>query len=237
MWVHMVQDGPMDSAALGAWSWRKQGLDGSLAGSSPATVLTHAGWARSVGGANPYLSLFARAGIRREHVDADVAALNIVELPTARGCTHVLGAQDFAWALTLGQGAAEATLKVLDKLDVARAEVHALERQTLRLLQNAGGPLEPQQLKAQLGEAVRNLGEQGKKKGVSTTLPTVLGLLQADGRIRRVPVNGRLDQQRYAYARIPGTSPGQAAEKISGLDRWGNFEADPVVHSLHRCPD
>src|SRR6478735_3859439 len=43
------------------------------------------------------------------------------------------------------------------------------------------------------------LGEEGKKKGAATTLPTALGLLQADGRIRRVPVNGRLDQQRYAY--------------------------------------
>jgi hypothetical protein len=59
--------------------------------------------------------------------------------------------------------------------------------------------MDPKQLKDELGESVRNLGEEGKKKGVATTLPTALGLLQADGRIRRVPVNGRLDQQRYAY--------------------------------------
>ncbi|HEX9229813.1 MAG TPA: crosslink repair DNA glycosylase YcaQ family protein, partial [Arthrobacter sp.] len=31
------------------------------------------------------------------------------------------------------------------------------------------------------------------------TLPTALGILQSQGRIRRVPANGRLDQQRYAY--------------------------------------
>ncbi|WP_425862688.1 DNA glycosylase AlkZ-like family protein [Arthrobacter sp. TWP1-1] len=189
----------MDSATQRAWSWHKQGLDGSLSGSNSAEVFARAGWARSVGGANPYLSLFARAGIRREQADADVAALHIHELPTARGCTYVLGADDFAWALLLGQGAAEATVKVLGKLGVERGEVTDLADKTLRVLQDAGQPLDPKQLKDQLGDAVRSLGEEGKKKGASTTLPTVLGLLQADGRIRRVPVNGRLDQQRYAY--------------------------------------
>jgi len=195
----MVQDGHMDNATLRAWTWHKQGLDGSLAGADSAEVLSRAGWSRSVGGANPYLTLFARAGIRRERADADVAALRIHELPTARGCTYVVGAADFAWGLALGQGSAEATVKILDKLGVERAEVEALEAQTLGLLQSANGPMDPKQLKDALGDAVRSLGEEGKKKGASTMLPTVLGLLQADGRIRRVPVNGRLDQQRYAY--------------------------------------
>ena len=43
-----------------AWWWHRQGLDKT--GGSPAQVLATTGWARSVGGANPYLSLFARAG-------------------------------------------------------------------------------------------------------------------------------------------------------------------------------
>ncbi len=81
-----------------AWSWAKQGLDGSLAGASAAEVLGKTGWARSVGGANPYLGLFARAGIRREAVDADLQALHVHELPVVRGCTYLLGAEDFAWA-------------------------------------------------------------------------------------------------------------------------------------------
>ncbi len=196
----------MDSATQRAWSWHKQGLDGSLAGLSAGAVLGRAGWARSVGGANPYLTLFSRAGIRREAVDADVAALRIHELPTARGCTYVLGADDFAWALALGQGAAQAQAKVLDTLGVPRAELSALEGAVLTALDSGVGhgaesrpALDPRQLKDALGGAVRSLGETGKKKGASTTLPAVLGRLQADGRIRRVPVNGRLDQQRYAY--------------------------------------
>ncbi len=190
--------GTLDATTLRAWAWHKQGLDGSLAGKDAAAVLGSAGWARSVGGANPYLSLFARAGTRREQADADVAALRIHELPVARGCTYVLGAEDFRWALQLGRDAAEATVKVLERLGVSRAEISSLEQQVLDVLRDSQ-PLDPKELKDKLGEAVRSLGEEGKKKGASTTLPTALGLLQADGRIRRVPVNGRLDQQRYSY--------------------------------------
>lgn len=183
---------------LRAWAWHKQGLDGSLAGHTAAEVLARAGWARSLGGANPYLTLFARAGIRREQVDADVLALRIHELPSARGCTYILGAEDFAWALKLGKDSAE-VFRVLGKLGVDRGELTLLEEQVLHALAEAGRPLDPKQLKDELGGSVRGLGEEGKRQGVSTTLPTALGLLQRDGRIRRVPANGRLDQQRYAY--------------------------------------
>jgi hypothetical protein len=183
---------------LRAWAWHKQGLDGTLAGRTAEEVFSRAGWARSVGGANPYLTLFARAGLRREQVDADVLALRILELPTARGCTYVLGRDDFAWALQLGKNAAEA-FRVLGRLGVDRGEITLLEEQVLHALAEAASPLDPKQLKDELGDSVRSLGEEGKKKGASTTLPTALGLLQADGRIRRVAANGRLDQQRYAY--------------------------------------
>jgi hypothetical protein len=37
---------------LRAWAWHRQGLDGTLQGADAAEVLTRAGWARSVGGAN-----------------------------------------------------------------------------------------------------------------------------------------------------------------------------------------
>lgn len=188
----------IDDETLRAWAWHKQGLDGSLADADSTTVLETAGWARSVGGANPYLTLFARSGIRREQVDAEVAALRIHELPVARGCTYVLGADDFAWALRLGVGAAAATMRPLEKLGVTPAELSALADRVVAVLQ-ASGPLDPKALRNELGDEVRSLGDAGKKVGASTTLPTALGLAQSTGRIRRVPVNGRLDQQRYAY--------------------------------------
>ncbi|MCI0142712.1 winged helix DNA-binding domain-containing protein [Arthrobacter bambusae] len=210
---------------LRAWAWHRQGLDGSLSGKTSEEVLDRAGWARSVGGANPYLTLFARAGIRREQVDRDVAELRIHELPTARGCTYVLGRNDFAWGLQVGRDAAVAPFKVLARLGVERGEITLLEEQVLHTLMESSDPMDPKQLKDELGESVRSLGEEGKKKGASTTLPTALGLLQADGRIRRVPVNGRLDQQRYAYtswALPPSTLDDDAARArlIERYLRW-----------------
>lgn len=194
----LLPAGALTPGRLRAWAWHKQGLDGSLGGCTAEEVFARAGWARSVGGANPYLTLFARAGIRRGQVDADVLARRILELPAARGCTYVLGREDFSWALRLGKDAAEA-IRVLGRLGVDRGEITLLEEQVLHVLAEAGVPLDPRQLKDELGDSVRSLGEEGKRKGATTTLPTALGILQSQGRIRRVPANGRLDQQRYGY--------------------------------------
>ncbi len=61
------------------------------------------------------------------------------------------------------------------------------------------GPLDPDGIRQATGDASRNLGPEGQKKGVTTTLPLALGKLQMTGDIRRIPTNGRLDQQRYQY--------------------------------------
>ena len=211
---------------LRAWSWHRQGLDGSLAGTDAAGVLDRVGWARSIGGANTYLTLFARTGIRRAGTDAAVAAQHIHELPAARGCTYVLPATDYAWGLQMGQASAEAAVKVLMRLGVARTELEQLAADVLQVLLRARGTdgesLDPRELKAILGDKVRNLGEEGKKKGASTTLPAALGLLQADGRIRRVPVNGRLDQQRYSYVawELEGSGENDESARARMLEKY-----------------
>jgi len=190
----------MDDTKLRAWWAYRQGLDGSLAGKSPAEVLERTGWARSVGGAGPYLTLFSRAAISRETTDLAVARSEIHELPSARGCTYVVPASDFALALKVGQGfGSEADMQVARKLGVTDEEVDKLCEVVLASVD--GGPLEPDELREAAGGAVRSLGEEGKKKGLSTTLPLALGRLQSAGEIRRVPMNGRLDQQRYRYTR------------------------------------
>jgi hypothetical protein len=202
----------VDAAKLRAWWWQRQGLDGSLKAKPPAEVLDRAGWARSVGGANPYLTLFARAGLGREAVDAAVAALEIHELPAARGCTYVVPAVDFALALTVGQPFGGAEMNVARKLGVTDKDVDRLCEKVLAAL--AAGPLEPDELKQAAGAAVKNLGEEGKKKGLTSTLPLALGRLQREGRIRRVPTNGRLDQQRYEYALWKTNPLGKAPPSI-----------------------
>lgn len=190
----------IDNDHLQAWWWHKQGLDGSLKrGDSSAKCLARSGWARSVGGSNPYLSLWSRAQITRAEVDADVATLQIHELPSARGCTYVLPESHFALGLRLGQvmGDSGDILTAERKLGVPRAEIESLADQIEAAIAEA--PLDPKALKDRLGSAVRNLGPEGKKRGITTTLPIALGLLQRDGRIRRAPITGRLDSQRYRY--------------------------------------
>jgi hypothetical protein len=186
------------SAKLRAWWSHRQGLDGTLMGRDAADVLKKTGWSRSVGGSGPYLTLFARAGLRRVDIDAALEKLKIHELPGPRGCTYVIPGSDFALALACGQPFANDELKVVSKLGVKEAEIAKLRDAVVKALEP--GPMEPDELKKKLGNAVRNLGPEGAKKGVTTTLPVALGLLQADGEIRRVPLDGRLDRQRYRYA-------------------------------------
>lgn len=206
---------------LRTWWWHRQGLDGSLQGVDPAAVLTKTGWARSVGGANPYLTLVARAGTSRAEADRAVERLDIYELPAARGCTYVVPADDFGLALQVGRSAPEADLRTLEKLGVGRAEIDKLCAAVLAAL-DGGEVLDPSQLKDVLGDAVRNLGEDGRKRGLTTTLPTALGILQAAGEIRRVPSNGRLDQQRFAYTHWtpPSTGLDDAAARAKLAARY-----------------
>jgi len=185
-----------NDAKLRAWWSYKQGLDGRLDGEPASSVLEKTGWARSVAGAGPYLTLFSRAGIGREAADAAVRDLDIHELPSARGCTYVVPASDFALALKAGQSFGD-EMKTAEKLGVTEREIARLCEAVVSAL--AKSPLDPAELRDVLGPAVRNLGEEGKRKGLTTTLPVALGRLQAEGEIRRVPTNGRLDQQRYRY--------------------------------------
>jgi hypothetical protein len=187
----------MADAKLQSWWSHKQGLDGSLTGRTAAQILEATGWARTVGGAGGYLGLFARAGLSRETVDAALAALEIHELPSARGCTYLLPASDFALGLRAAQAFAGGEMKVAAKLGVTEGEVDKLCDAVLSALKT--GPLDPDGLKDAVGPAARSLGPEGTKKGISSTMPLALGKLQVSGDIRRVPVNGRLDQQRYRY--------------------------------------
>src|SRR5580698_6225065 len=184
---------------LRAWWSHRQGLDGSLAGHTAREVLNLTGWSRSVGGASPYLTLFARAGLRRATVDAELASMKIHELPAARGCTYVVPAEQYALALKVGQNfSAKTEIATAKKLGVTDAEVEKLRAAVLKALDSE--PLDTDAIRTKVGNAARNLGPEGVKKGLTTTLPLALGLLQSQGEIRRVPVNGRIDQQRYRYA-------------------------------------
>ena len=98
--------------------------------------------------------------------------------------------------LKLAQGI-PGEMKTAEKLGVTAKEIDKLCEAVIRALEK--GPLDPDGIREATGRAVRNLGAEGQKKGLTTTLPVALGKLQTAGDIRRIPVNGRLDQQRYKY--------------------------------------
>ncbi len=189
---------PLTPQLQRAWWAHKQGLLEPLVSASPADVLARAGWARSVAGAGPYLTLHARAGLSREAVDSAVAAVEIHELPATRACTYVLPASDYPLALTLAAATGDGDMQTALKLGVTDKEVDALCHAVLQTLKS--GPADPDRIRASVGPKARSLGPEGQKKGLSSTLPLALGRLQLSGHIRRLPTNGRLDQQRYRYA-------------------------------------
>ena len=188
----------MDEAKVRAWWWHRQGLDGSLEGATAKETLERSGWARSVAGVGPYLTMFSRAGTTREQSDKAVVDLQIHELPSARGCTYVVPSSDFALALKVGQAFNLAPMRTAEKLGVTAKELDKLCDAVVKALSD-GSTMDPDQIRAATGKASRSLGEEGKKRGMTTTLPLALGKLQSIGEIRRVPANGRLDQQRYQY--------------------------------------
>lgn len=189
----------MDPRLIRAWWFARQGLDQPRE-STPAEVLERTGWARSVGGANPYLSLFMRAELHRETVDRALQSQDIHELPSARGCTYVVPKAHYALALSVGlpEGDAQDVATAKKYLGVTEAELEKLEQKIIEGL--APGPADPRELKETVGAAARSLGEEGKKRGSTTTLPMALGRLQGKGLIRRISTDGRLDNQRYKYA-------------------------------------
>lgn len=185
-----------------AWLAHRQGLLEQIPLSTRETLEKY-GWQRSVGGSNPYLALRARAGISREDIDQAVASLAIHELPSARGCTYAVGKSDFGLALDLSIDF-EGDMVAARKFGVTDSEIDDLMQAVREVVQDQ--PRNPQDIKKALGDQIRNLGPEAKKKGLTTTLPLALGRGQSRRLLRRVPADGRLDSQRYLYTCWPSDS-------------------------------
>jgi hypothetical protein len=187
----------VDQEKLRAWWASKQGLLTEDTSLTVGQVFSRYGWCRSVAGCNPYLTAFSRSGHSRTSVDDAVRELEISELPAARSCTYIVPRADFSVALTLAENNGAGEKRTAIQLGATPQELDLLCEKTLLALKD--GPLDPAGLKPHLGDAIRNFGEEGKKKGLGTSLPVALGILQAQGKIVRRPVSGRLDEQRYQY--------------------------------------
>ena len=152
----------MYETKLSAWWFHRQGLDGTITTRSPAEVLERAGWARSVAGSGPYLTFFSRAGISRESVDAAVAELAIHELPSARACTYVVPASDFALALRVAMEFSGGELALARKLGVNDEEIARLCDEVLDVL--GKGQLSPDEIRDATGNPRATSAQRVQKR-------------------------------------------------------------------------
>lgn len=187
-----------DLAKIRAYLAYRQGLLG-CSNLSNREVLKKHGWARSVGGHNIYLTLFARNGSSKAQAEADAKQSEIYEFASARGCTYFLPKDDFRTGIKAGQGFndASAIRTAKNKLGFTDEDLVKLKSGILKALEN--GSLDTNGLKKELGDLVINFGEAGKKVGQTTSLSLGLLSLQAEAQIRRVPVDWRLEAQSYRY--------------------------------------
>lgn len=162
-------------------------------------VLKQFGWARSVGGHNAYMTLFARNQSSKEQTEADAKASNIYEFASARGCTYFLPSDDFQVGIKCGQGFNDASSirTAKNKLGFTDENLVELKAGIVSALKN--GALDTNGLKKELGDLVINFGELGKKVGQTTSLSLGLLSLQAEAQIRRVPKGWALEAQTYLY--------------------------------------
>ena len=154
----------MDAVKFRAWVYHLQGLS-ERTNCSPREALLTSGWQRSVGGVSPYIAIHARCGASREQIDADSAALQLYELPSARGCTYVLPCDDFRVGLSaatkFGSAAGVATGR---KLGVSDEEIETLKLAALVTLKS--GSQSPAELKTKLDESCLQPGVNPEREEV-----------------------------------------------------------------------
>ena len=178
--------------------WQKQAL-GSSAKGPLASLLASSGWLRTLGGADVYLAARARKpGMKREELDAVIAAGELRVMPAARGCIYVVPPSVVGDLMALNAEAwRKDTEKDLAKVGSSLASIEAMAKDVLAALT---APMTTDALRKALPEgSIPSYGDAGKKIGLSSPLPLVLRLLEFDGRVERTLERGKLDTERYLW--------------------------------------
>ncbi len=167
----------------------------------PQKTPTSIGYVRTLGGADAYLAARARMpGLTRGDLDALVTEETLRVVPAVRGCIYLVPAAEAALCLRV----ARTQSATRDARDAERAGIRAgeLDKVAAAVLASlrADGPETTDGLRRRLpAGTIRSLGERGKKVGVSSPLPPALRQLEFAGRIARIPVEGRLDHEKYVW--------------------------------------
>jgi hypothetical protein len=184
----------------------RQGLATPLKG-KVEEVVEATGWPRTLGGSDVYLAVRARVpGMSRQALDQAVEGSRLQVIPAVRSCIYLVPRPEVPLVLRVAEEQyRKRTEKELQKAGVEEKEITALGVEVVKALRH--GPLSPDGLRQALPEgAIRNLGERGKKVGMSSPLPTALRYLEFEGKVERTLEGGRLDSEKYEW-RVPAKNP------------------------------
>ena len=179
-----------------------------------ADVVRSIGWIHSAGGTGPYLSLKARIpSLTRQQIDRAVYRdFDLVEIIAVRESAMLVPREDVAVALAAGR---RSMLGRWKKLPLDAEEVDLLAERIVKTI--GDGTLSADQLRSNIPpKMITDLGDEGKKLGLGSTLPVALRLLQSQARIIRIGEDMRLDAKRYFYRRWPSSLP--VGEEPRSLD-------------------
>jgi len=170
------------------------------AGVTVAEVIDKAGWIPSAGGTGPYLAIRARIpSITRLDVDDAVARMDVLELPSVRDTAFLVPRADAGLALAAGRRTLAERLR---KLPVDRRDLESLGTKILKVISD--GTFTTDQLRRALPpNSIHDLGDAGKRLGITSTLTAALKLLQSEGKVMRTTEEGRLDGRTHLYRRWP----------------------------------
>jgi hypothetical protein len=174
--------------------WMERQLLPPRGGVTVADVVDKAGWIPSAGGTGPYLAIRARIpSITRQDVDDAVARMDVLELPSVRDTAFLVPRAD-AGRRTLAER--------LRKLPIDRRDLESLGTKILKTI--GDGVFTTDQLRRALPpNSIQDLGDAGKRLGVTSTLTAALKLLHSEGRVSRINAEGRLDGRTHLYRRWP----------------------------------
>ncbi|MCR9244329.1 MAG: winged helix DNA-binding domain-containing protein [bacterium] len=181
---------------------------------SPAIVgqIERSGYQRTLGGADAYVAVRARVpALQRGDLEALVSEGELAVTPAVRGCIYVVPRSETPLLLRIAAGLSESRdARDAERAGIRPGELDEVGDAVLAELR-ASGPLTTDKLRRTLSaDVVRSLGDQGKRVGVSSTLPPSLRRLEFAGRISRLPVDGRLDHEKYEWRVADGDPLAQA---------------------------
>lgn len=159
------------------------------------------GFLRTLGGVEVYLAARARVpSMKAKDLETATAERRLQVVPTVRGCMYLVAGRDVPVSLRTADLLGRSRLqKEREKAGIKKGELEKLGDRIVETL-TASGPLTTDALrKAMPEDAVRSLGDKGKKAGISSTLPPALRVLEFAGRVERTLETGRLDSERYRW--------------------------------------